>query len=92
MSSVVAVGFGIPLMTLIALISALVEAQSGTRGIAQSFAALSQTVVPTLAASFFAFGLSIGVVRFAFLMSAGLMLAIIPLMINLGKCKKTQAF
>jgi DHA1 family tetracycline resistance protein-like MFS transporter len=94
MGAMVAVGFGILFTTLITLISvnAPVEAQGGTLGIAQSFAALAQTVGPTLAASFFAFGLSIGVIGFAFIISAGLMLATIPLMIILGKRKKTQAF
>ena len=87
MGAMVAVGFGILLTTLITLISvnAPVEAQGGTLGIAQSFAALAQTVGPTLAASFFTFGLSIGVVGFAFIISAGLMLVTIPLMINLGR-------
>ena len=94
MGAMVAVGFGILLTTLITLISvnAPVEAQGGTLGIAQSFAALAQTVGPTLAASFFTFGLSIGVVGFAFIISAGLMLVTIPLMINLGRRKKKQAF
>jgi DHA1 family tetracycline resistance protein-like MFS transporter len=82
--ALVAVGFGILLTTLSTLISvnAPVEAQGGTLGIAQSFAALAQTVGPTLAASLFAFGLSVGVVGFAFLVSAGLTLATIPLMID----------
>ena len=83
MGALVAFGFGILLTTLVTLISvnAPVEAQGGTLGIAQSFAALAQTVGPTLAASSFALGLSVGVVGFAFIVSAGLTFATIPLMI-----------
>jgi len=92
MGALVAFGFGILITTLITLISvsAPVEAQGGTLGLAQSFAALAQTIGPTLAASLFAFGLSIGVVGFAFIISAGLTLATIPLMTNLRRRKKTE--
>jgi hypothetical protein len=41
-----------------------------------------------LAASFFAFGLSVGVVGFAFIVSAGLTFATIPLMIDFKERKK----
>jgi DHA1 family tetracycline resistance protein-like MFS transporter len=91
MGALVALGFGILLTTLSTLISvnAPGEAQGGTLGIAQSFAALAQTVGPTMAASLFAFGLSIGVVGLAFIISAGLTLTTIPLIINLKARKKT---
>jgi DHA1 family tetracycline resistance protein-like MFS transporter len=90
MGALVAFGFGILLTTLITLISinAPVDAQGGTLGIAQSFAALAQTVGPTLAASFFAFGSSIGVIGLAFLVSAGLTLATIPLMVYFKERKE----
>jgi DHA1 family tetracycline resistance protein-like MFS transporter len=90
MGALVAFGFGILLTTLITLISinAPVEAQGGTLGIAQSFAALAQTVGPTLATAFFAFGTSIGIVGLAFLVSAGLTLATIPLMIYFKERKE----
>jgi DHA1 family tetracycline resistance protein-like MFS transporter len=93
MGALVAFGFGILLTTLITLISvnAPVEAQGGTLGIAQSFAALAQTVSPTLAAFFFAFGLSIGMVGFAFIISASVTLATIPLMIDFKTRQKAQA-
>jgi len=93
MGALVAFGFGILLTTLITLISvnAPAEAQGGTLGIAQSVAALAQTVGPTLAASFFAFGLDVGVVGLAFIVSAGLTLATIPLMIDFKAHKKDQA-
>jgi MFS family permease len=90
MGALVAFGFGMLLTTLSTLISvnSPVEAQGGTLGIAQSFAALSQTVGPTLAASFFAFGLSIGMVGFAFLVSAALTFATIPLMMDFKARRK----
>jgi DHA1 family tetracycline resistance protein-like MFS transporter len=54
MGALVAVGFGILITTLSTLVSvnAPKEAQGGSLGIAQSLAALAQTVGPTLAASF----------------------------------------
>jgi DHA1 family tetracycline resistance protein-like MFS transporter len=90
MGALVAFGFGILLTTLITLISvdAPVEAQGGTLGIAQSVAALAQTVGPTLAASLFALGLDVGVVGLAFLISAGLTLATLPLMFYFKERKK----
>lgn len=93
MGALVAFGFGILLTTLSTLISvnASMEAQGGTLGIAQSFAALAQTVGPTLAASFFAFGLSIGMVGLAFIISAAVTLATIPLMMDFKTHKKAQA-
>jgi DHA1 family tetracycline resistance protein-like MFS transporter len=83
--ALVAFGFGILLTTLITLISVntSVEAQGGTLGIAQSFAALAQTIGPTVAAFLFAFGTSIGLVGLAFIISAGLTLVTIPLLINI---------
>jgi DHA1 family tetracycline resistance protein-like MFS transporter len=88
--ALVAFGFGILLTTLITLISVntTVEAQGGTLGIAQSFAALAQTIGPTVAAFLFAFGTSIGLVGLAFIISAGLTLVTIPLLINI-KAQKT---
>jgi DHA1 family tetracycline resistance protein-like MFS transporter len=87
MGALVAVGFGILITTLSTLISvnAPKEAQGGSLGIAQSLAALAQTVGPTVAASFFAFGSSIGMVGLAFIVSAGITLGTIPLIIDFKK-------
>jgi DHA1 family tetracycline resistance protein-like MFS transporter len=90
MGALIALGFGLLITTLSTLISvnAPKEAQGGSLGIAQSLAALAQTVGPTLAASFFAFGLSAGVTGLAFIISAAITLATIPLMINFKKREK----
>lgn len=90
MGALVAFGFGILLTTLITLISVNTpeEAQGGTLGIAQSVAALAQTVGPTVAASFFAFGLDVGIVGLAFIVSAGLTFATFPLMVHLKARRK----
>jgi MFS family permease len=87
--ALVAVGFGILITTLSTLISvnAPKEAQGGSLGIAQSLAALAQTVGPTVAASFFAFGSSIGMVGLAFIVSAGITLCTIPLILDFKKHK-----
>jgi DHA1 family tetracycline resistance protein-like MFS transporter len=89
--ALVAFGFGILLTTLITLISVntSVEAQGGTLGIAQSFAALAQTIGPTVAASLFAFGSSAGIIGLAFIISAALTFITLPLMISLKVGKKT---
>jgi len=85
--ALVAVGFGILITTLSTLISvnAPKEAQGGSLGIAQSLAALAQTVGPAVAVSFFALGSSIGVIGLAFIISAIITLGTIPLVINFRK-------
>jgi DHA1 family tetracycline resistance protein-like MFS transporter len=84
-------GFGILITTLSTLISvkAPKEAQGGSLGIAWSLAALAQTVGPTLAASSFAVGLSLGLDGFAFLLAAVMTLSTIPLLLNLKSHEQT---
>lgn len=84
-STLIALGFGFLLTTLSTLISirAPKEAQGGSLGIAQSLAALAQTVGPALAAYLFAFGKSIGLVGFAFVLAAVITLCTFPLLMRL---------
>jgi DHA1 family tetracycline resistance protein-like MFS transporter len=91
MGALVAVGFGILITTLSTLISvnAPKEAQGGSLGIAQSLAALAQTVGPTVAASFFALGSSVGIIGLAFIISAVITLCTIPLIVNFKKHQDT---
>jgi predicted MFS family arabinose efflux permease len=83
-------GFGIQIIALNTLISVNTpkEAQGGTLGVAQSLAALAQTIAPILAASAFTFGSSIGAVGLAFIVSALLSLSTLPLVLAFRRTSK----
>ncbi len=80
-------GFGILLISLTTLISvtASEETQGGTLGLAQSLAALAQTIGPALATAAFAFGFANGFAGLSFAIAAGLSLCTIPLVLRLKK-------
>ena len=86
-AAVISFGFGVQIVTFNTLISlnAPKEAQGGTLGIAWAFAALAQTVAPVLAASAFAFGVSTGFEGLAFVISAFISAATIPLVLSFRK-------
>ncbi len=85
-------GFGVLYITLNTLISlnAPTEAQGGTLGIAWAIAGLAQTVAPVLAASAFAFGVSIGFNGLVFAVSALIAIITVPLVLNFKKAYKEQ--
>ena len=89
-AAVISFGFGIQIVTFNTLISlnAPKEAQGGTLGVAWAFAALAQTVAPVLAASAFAFGVSTGFSGLAFVISAVISAATIPLVLTFRKAVK----
>lgn len=80
-------GFGIQFVTYNTLISinASEAAQGGTLGVAWAIAGAAQSIAPVLAASAFSFGASVGFVGLAFLVSALIGLATIPLVLVFKK-------
>ena len=80
-------GFGIQFVTYNTLISinASEAAQGGTLGVAWAIAGAAQSIAPVLAASAFSFGASVGFVGLAFLVSALIGLATVPLVLVFKK-------
>ena len=80
-------GFGIQFVTYNTLISinASEAAQGGTLGVAWAIAGAAQTVAPVLAAGVFSFGVSVGFAGLAFLVSALIAVATIPLVLVFKK-------
>ncbi|MDQ1280512.1 MAG: transporter [Thermoproteota archaeon] len=89
-SILIPLGFGIlntALNTLISL-SVPTEAQGGSLGIANSLGGLAQTITPAFATILYAFGQSIGLNWFAFIISGAITLSIIPIIASLRKQSK----
>ena len=86
-ASVFSFGFGIQLVTFNTLISLNTsqEAQGGTLGVAWAIAGLAQTVAPVLAASAFSLGVSVGFEGLAFVISAVISVATVPLVLSFKK-------
>ena len=86
----VSVGFGILNATLTTLISINAPSQErgGSLGIAWALAAVAQTIAPTLATSFFAFGVSFGFDGLAFVVSGGITVVMLPLALYFRKSSK----
>ena len=84
---VFSVGFGIQYVTLNTLISLGTpeNAQGGALGVAWAIAGLAQTIAPVLAASAFGFGTSVGFDGLAFLVSAAISAATVPLVLAYRK-------
>jgi MFS family permease len=80
-------GFAIQFVVYNTLISinASESAQGGTLGVAWAIAGAAQSIAPVLAASAFSFGASVGFVGLAFLVSALIGLATIPLVLVFKK-------
>ena len=83
-------GFGIQFVTYNTLISinASEAAQGGTLGVAWAIAGAAQSIAPVLAASAFSFGASVGFVGLAFLISALIGLATVPLVLRFKKVSR----
>jgi MFS transporter, DHA1 family, tetracycline resistance protein len=86
-AGVSAFGFAIQFVVYNTLISinASEAAQGGTLGVAWAIAGAAQSVAPVLAASAFSFGASVGFVGLAFLVSALIGLATVPLVLGFKK-------
>ncbi len=86
-TGMVALGAGLMLVTVITLISlnAPREAQGGTLGLAQALSGLAQTIAPTIAASVFVFGTSVGITGLAFIAAALIAVCIVPLILSYKK-------
>lgn len=82
-----AFGFAIQFVVYNTLISinASEASQGGTLGVAWAIAGAAQSIAPVLAASAFSFGASVGFVGLAFLVSALIGLATIPLVLGFKK-------
>jgi DHA1 family tetracycline resistance protein-like MFS transporter len=91
-AGVFSVGFGIQLVTFNTLISLNTsqEAQGGTLGVAWAIAGLAQTVAPVLAATAFSFGSSVGFDGLAFVFSAVISLATVPLIFVFKKASESK--
>jgi MFS family permease len=83
-------GFGIQIVTLNTLISTNTpeNAQGGALGVAWAIAGLAQTVAPVLAATAFSFGVSAGFDGLAFVVSAALSVATVPLVMVFKKASE----
>jgi multidrug resistance protein len=83
-------GFGIQFVTYNTLISinASEAAQGGTLGVAWAIAGAAQSIAPVLAASAFSFGASVGFFGLAFLVSALIGLATVPLVLYFKKVSR----
>ena len=83
-------GFGIQFVTYNTLISinASEAAQGGTLGVAWAIAGAAQSIAPVLAATAFSFGASVGFVGLAFLISALIGLATVPLVLLFKKVSR----
>ncbi len=84
-------GFGIQYVTVNTLISlnSPENAQGGALGVAWAIAGLAQTVAPVLAASVFSFGVSAGFDGLAFVVSAIISVATVPLVLSFKKADKS---
>lgn len=92
-AAVISLGFGIQIVTLNTLISTNTpeNAQGGALGVAWAIAGLAQTIAPVLAATAFSFGVSAGFDGLAFLVSAAISVATVPLVLAFKKIsEKTQ--
>lgn len=85
-------GFGIQIVTLNTLISTNTpeNAQGGALGVAWAIAGLAQTVSPVLAAAAFSFGVSAGFDGLAFVVSALISVATVPLVLVFKKASETS--
>ena len=86
-------GFGIQYVTVNTLISlnSPENAQGGALGVAWAIAGLAQTVAPVLAASVFSFGVSAGFDGLAFVVSAIISVATVPLVLSFKKADKSNS-
>jgi multidrug resistance protein len=84
-------GFGIQYVTVNTLISlnSPENAQGGALGVAWAIAGLAQTVAPVLAASVFSFGVSAGFDGLAFVVSAVISVATVPLVLSFKKASSS---
>ena len=91
-AAVSAFGFGIQIVTLNTLISLNTpeNAQGGALGVAWAIAGLAQSAAPVLAASAFSFGGSVGFVGLAFVVSALIAVATVPLILSFRKMSANE--
>ena len=91
-AAVLSFGFGIQIVTLNTLISTNTpeNAQGGALGVAWAIAGLAQTVAPVLAAAAFSFGVSAGFDGLAFIVSAAISIATVPLVLVFKKSTETK--
>jgi DHA1 family tetracycline resistance protein-like MFS transporter len=89
--AVISLGFGIQIVTLNTLISTSTpeNAQGGALGVAWAIAGLAQTITPVLAATTFSIGVSSGFNGLAFLVSAAIFVASVPLVVMFKKISET---
>lgn len=89
-SVVLSFGFGIQIVTLNTLISTNTpeNAQGGALGVAWAIAGLAQTAAPVLAATAFSFGVSAGFAGLAFIISALISIATVPLILFFKKVEQ----
>ncbi len=87
---VLSFGFGIQIVTLNTLISTNTpeNAQGGALGVAWAIAGLAQTAAPVLAAAAFSFGVSAGFAGLAFVVSALISVATVPLILAFKKAEQ----
>ena len=88
-AAVFSFGFGIQYVTINTLISlnSPENAQGGALGVAWAIAGLAQTVAPVLAAAAFSLGVSVGFDGLAFVVSAAISVATVPLVLSLKKAE-----
>jgi MFS family permease len=91
-AAVLSFGFGIQIVTLNTLISTNTpeNAQGGALGVAWAIAGLAQTAAPVLAAAAFSFGVSAGFDGLAFIVSAAISIATVPLVLAFKKSSETK--
>lgn len=89
-AAVISIGFGIQYISLNTLISLHTneDTQGGTLGIAWAIAALAQTVAPVLATTTLSLGNTYGFGGLAFVVSAAIAGASVPLLISLRKSQR----
>jgi DHA1 family tetracycline resistance protein-like MFS transporter len=92
-AAVFSFGFGIQIVTLNTLISTNTpeNAQGGALGVAWAIAGLAQTIAPVLAAAAFSFGVSAGFDGLAFVVSALISVATVPLILSFKKVSESTA-
>jgi predicted MFS family arabinose efflux permease len=92
-AAVFSFGFGIQIVTLNTLISTNTpeNAQGGALGVAWAIAGLAQTIAPVLAAAAFSFGVSAGFNGLAFVVSALISVATLPLILSFKKVSESTA-
>ena len=91
-AAVLSFGFGIQIVTLNTLISTNTpeNAQGGALGVAWAIAGLAQTAAPVLAATAFSLGVSAGFNGLAFVVSAAISIATVPLVLAFKKASKIK--